>query len=91
MRAWWHSPLSTLFFVVVVAGWQLPDADGSSRVATAALFGLGAFASSASWQLLLATAGTALGRVLSGPRGRLGTALASSAIMVALAGAMLIL
>jgi arginine exporter protein ArgO len=76
--------------VVVVAGWQVPDAGGSGRAATAALFGLGAFVSSASWQLLLASAGTALGRLLSGPRGRLGTALASSVLMVALAGAMLV-
>ena len=84
------NPATVLFFVVVVAGWQVPDAGGSGRAATAALFGLGAFVSSASWQLLLASAGTALGRLLSGPRGRLGTALASSVLMVALAGAMLV-
>jgi threonine/homoserine/homoserine lactone efflux protein len=81
------NPATVLFFVVVVAGWQVPD--GGGRVTAAMLFGLGAFASSASWQLVLVTAGTALGRVLSGPRGRLGTGLASAGLMVMLAVVML--
>ena len=81
------NPATVLFFVVVVAGWHVPG--GGGRVTAAMLFGLGAFASSASWQLVLVTAGTALGRVLSGPRGRLGTALASATLMVVLAVVML--
>jgi len=82
------NPATVLFFVVVVAGWHVPDG-GAGRATAAVLFGLGAFVSSASWQLVLVTAGTALGRVLSGPRGRLGTALASAGLMVVLAAVML--
>jgi hypothetical protein len=44
-----------------------------------------AFAASASWQLLVASGGSLLGRLLAGPRGRLGTALVSSGLIVALA------
>jgi len=44
-----------------------------------------AFAASASWQLLLAGGGALLGRLLAGPRGRLATALVSSAVIVGLA------
>jgi threonine/homoserine/homoserine lactone efflux protein len=85
------NPATVLFFVTVVAGSRLvPDAAATGRLGAAALFGLGAFVSSASWQLVLASAGTALGRALSGPRGRLGTALASSSLMIALAVLMLL-
>ena len=78
------NPGTVLFFAVVVTGGALmPDTTaGGSSAAAAAVFGLAAFAASASWQLALALGGTLLGRVLSGPRGRLGTALASSALMV---------
>jgi len=44
-----------------------------------------AFAASASWQLLLAGGGALLGRTLTGRRGQLGTALASSAVIAVLA------
>lgn len=40
---------------------------------------------SASWQLLIAGGGSLVGRVLTGPRGRRVTALASSAIIAGLA------
>jgi len=43
------------------------------------------FAASASWQLVLAAGGAFLGRVLTSDRGRLATALASSALIGALA------
>ena len=46
---------------------------------------LAAFAASASWQVLLAGGGALLGRVLTGHRGRLVTALLSSAVILALA------
>jgi len=44
-----------------------------------------AFLASASWQLLVAGSGALVGRALAGPRGRLGTALASSAMILGLA------
>jgi arginine exporter protein ArgO len=48
-------------------------------------FVAGAFLASASWQLLIAGGGSLIGRVLTGPRGRLTTALVSSAVIAALA------
>jgi arginine exporter protein ArgO len=48
-------------------------------------FVLGAFLASASWQLLIAGGGSLVGRLLTGERGRLITALASSAVIVILA------
>jgi arginine exporter protein ArgO len=49
------------------------------------LFVAGAFVASASWQLLLAGGGSIVGRVLTGPKGRLATALVSSVVIVVLA------
>jgi hypothetical protein len=43
------------------------------------------FLASASWQLVVAGGGSLIGRLLTGPRGRLLTALASAALIVALA------
>jgi arginine exporter protein ArgO len=67
---------------------------GSAGAAAAPLergvFVLAAFAASASWQLLLAGGGALLGRVLTGRRGRLVTALVSSAVILALAVRMLV-
>lgn len=48
-------------------------------------FVVGAFLASASWQLLVAGGGSLVGRVLTGERGRLTTALVSSAVIAALA------
>jgi arginine exporter protein ArgO len=48
-------------------------------------FVLGAFLASASWQLLIAGGGSLVGRVLTGERGRLVTALVSSAVIAILA------
>jgi threonine/homoserine/homoserine lactone efflux protein len=93
------NPATVLFFAVVVAGGSLlPDAGGPGSAPAspglgllgAALFGAGAWVASASWQLALALGGTLLGSVLSGPRGRLATALVSAALMVVLAGVMLL-
>jgi arginine exporter protein ArgO len=53
------------------------------------VFVLGAFAASASWQLLLAGGGALLGRTLTGRQGRLVTALASSVVIMVLAVRML--
>lgn len=85
------NPGTVLFFAVVVTGGALlPDAASAGRTLVAAVFGIAAFLASASWQLVLALGGTLLGRALSGPRGRLGTALASSGLMVVLAVVMLL-
>ncbi|NMO57112.1 LysE family transporter [Actinoplanes sp. TBRC 11911] len=48
-------------------------------------FVVGAFLASASWQLLIAGGGSLVGRVLTGERGRLITALVSSAVIAFLA------
>ena len=48
-------------------------------------FVAGAFLASASWQLLIAGGGSLVGRLLTGERGRLITALVSSAVIAVLA------
>jgi arginine exporter protein ArgO len=48
-------------------------------------FVAGAFLASASWQLLIAGGGSLVGRLLTGPRGRTVTALASSLVIAILA------
>jgi len=48
-------------------------------------FVVGAFLASASWQLLVAGGGSLVGRLLTGPRGRMITALVSSAVIAILA------
>ncbi|MET9929544.1 MULTISPECIES: LysE family transporter [unclassified Streptomyces] len=74
------NPLTVLYFTALVLGGR-----PAAGPAEAVVFVLAAFAASASWQLLLAAAGTLLGRTVTGPRARLATALASSALIVALA------
>jgi arginine exporter protein ArgO len=48
-------------------------------------FVVGAFLASASWQLLVAGSGSLVGRLLTGDRGRLITALVSSIVITILA------
>ncbi|WP_354670661.1 hypothetical protein [Streptomyces flavofungini] len=79
--------MSVVYFAALVVGSRTdaaPDRVGQ------AVFTLAAFAASASWQLLLAGGGALVGRALTGPRGRLGTALASRALIVALAAHLLV-
>ncbi|MFD0419682.1 LysE/ArgO family amino acid transporter [Streptomyces sp. NPDC127108] len=76
------NPMTVIYFAALVVGSQTDEAP--DRLGQA-VFTLAAFAASASWQLLLAGGGALVGRVLTGRRGRLGTALASSALIVALA------
>ncbi|WBB67424.1 LysE family transporter [Micromonospora sp. WMMD812] len=76
------NPATVVYFAALVLGrGDAADPDP----ATGASFVLGAFLASASWQLLIAGGGTLVGRALAGPRGRLVTALTSSAIIAALA------
>ncbi|HEU5107072.1 MAG TPA: LysE family transporter, partial [Micromonosporaceae bacterium] len=76
------NPMTIVYFAALVLGRQA--ADGLS-LAGEALFVTGAFLASASWQLVIAGSGSLVGRLLTGPRGRLATALASAALIVALA------
>ncbi|MET9919175.1 LysE family transporter [Streptomyces sp. NPDC006435] len=76
------NPITVIYFAaLVLAGQGATAPDRWSE----AVFVLAAFAASASWQLLLAGGGALLGRVLTGPHGRLSTALVSSAVIVGLA------
>jgi arginine exporter protein ArgO len=74
------SPMTVIYFAALVLG-----GSGSRSTAELAVFVTAAFLASASWQLLLAGGGVLLGRVLTGPTGRLITALISSVVIVVLA------
>ncbi|MFC0439245.1 LysE/ArgO family amino acid transporter [Kutzneria buriramensis] len=76
------NPITLIYFTALVLAGPSSD-DG-------VVFVLAAFAASASWQALLAGGGALLGRVLTGPRGRLATSLASSGVITALAVTLLL-
>jgi arginine exporter protein ArgO len=76
------NPLTVVYFGALVLARQ---ADGDLPPGEAAAFVLGAFLASASWQLLVAAGGSLVGRVLTGRRGRVVTALASAALIAVLA------
>jgi arginine exporter protein ArgO len=81
------NPLTMIYFAALVIGTQSRSApDHLQQIAFAAA----AFTASASWQLLLALGGALLGRLLTGDRGRIVTALGSSILIVALAVRLLI-
>ncbi|MFI6941237.1 LysE family transporter [Streptomyces sp. NPDC050418] len=79
------NPVTIVYFTALVLG---SGAGAPSGAAERAVFVLAAFAASASWQLLLAGGGALLGRLLTGRRGRLLTAVGSSALIAGLAVAM---
>ncbi|MER5885430.1 LysE family transporter [Streptomyces sp. NPDC001941] len=80
------NPMTVVYFAALVLGGQdSVTPDTSSR----AVFVAAAFAASASWQLLIAGGGALLGRALTGPRARLATALAASALITFLAARLL--
>jgi arginine exporter protein ArgO len=81
------NPMTVVYFAALVLGGQAAAAPG---VGERGLYVGAAFVASASWQLLLAGSGALLGRVLTGARGRCGTALASSVLIAVLAVRMLI-
>lgn len=81
------NPATIVYFGALVLGRQSGSAPTG---AASSIFVVAAFVASASWQLLLAAGGSVLGRALTGPRGRLGTALASSALILVLAARLLI-
>ncbi len=81
------NPLTVVYFTALVLGRQAAAAPGGTDQA---MFVLAAFAASASWQLGLAGGGALAGQVLTGSRGRLITALASSTLICVLAVRLLI-
>jgi arginine exporter protein ArgO len=76
------NPATVVYFSALVLGRQ---AGAARSAATSAVFVLAAFVASASWQLLLAAGGSAVGRLLASPGGRLASALVSSALIALLA------
>ncbi|WP_409236122.1 LysE family transporter [Streptomyces sp. PA5.6] len=81
------NPATVLYFAALVLGSPATD---SLTHAEQAAFALAAFTASASWQLLLAGGGALLGRVLTSRKGRLATALTSSALITGLAAHLLV-
>jgi arginine exporter protein ArgO len=81
------NPTTVIYFAALVLGTRAEDA---VRPLEQGVFVLAAFAASTSWQLLLAGGGALLGRALTGHRGRLVTALVSSAVIGALAVRMVV-
>jgi len=81
------NPTTVIYFAALVLGSRAAEA---VRPLEQGVFVLAAFAASASWQLLLAGGGALLGRALTGPRGRLVTALVSSAVIMMLAVRLLV-
>jgi arginine exporter protein ArgO len=71
------NPATVIYFVALVLG--------NGGAGGGVWFVIGAFLASASWQLLIAGGGSLIGRLLTGPRGRLATALTSSAVIAILA------
>ncbi|WP_405741137.1 LysE family translocator [Streptomyces sp. NBC_00028] len=76
------NPTTVIYFAALVLGSRTADA---VQPLEQGVFVLAAFVASASWQVLLAGGGALLGRALTGRRGRLVTALVSSAVIMALA------
>jgi arginine exporter protein ArgO len=77
------NPATVVTFAAVVVGRS--SSDGDSSWLAVALFALGAFSASASWQLLLAGGGSVLGRMLRTRRGQLRISLCSAVVMFGLA------
>ena len=75
------NPATIIYFAALVLGRQAQD----EGTLDAFVFVTAAFVASASWQLLLAGSGAVLGRALTSPRARLGTALVSAAVIGGLA------
>jgi arginine exporter protein ArgO len=71
------NPATVIYFAALVLG--------RSGEGGGVWFVIGAFLASASWQLLIAGGGSVIGRFLTGDRGRMITALVSSAVIAILA------
>jgi len=76
------NPVTVIYFAALIGSSTLAvDAGAAERV----VFVLAAFAASLSWQLLLTTAGSVVGRMLTGPTGARVTALVGGALVIGLA------
>ena len=75
------NPATVVYFAALVLG--------RGGTGGGAWFVAGAFLASASWQLLIAGGGALVGRLLTGERGRLVTALVSSVVIAVLAVALI--
>ncbi len=75
------NPTTVVYFAALVVG-SSTSVDGT---AAGILFVVGAFGASAAWQLVLATGGATLGRVLGGERGRRWTGIIGGAVIILLA------
>ena len=81
------NPITVIYFAALVLAGQ-----GTTALLfwDKTVFVLAAFVASVSWQMLLAGGGALLGRVLTGPHGRLCTALVSSTVIAGLAAHVLV-
>ncbi|TDD80877.1 lysine transporter LysE [Actinomadura darangshiensis] len=75
------NPGTVLYFAAIVIGSRFDAFDAVDRSA----FAVAAFAASAVWQLAVVVTGSALGRVLTGYRGRLATGVVAGTLIAALA------
>ncbi|MFB1045813.1 LysE family transporter [Streptomyces chrestomyceticus] len=75
------NPVTIVYFGALVVGRQA----AASTAAASAVFVAAALAASASWQVLLASGGALLGRLLTGGRGRLAMAVLGNSVILLLA------
>lgn len=76
------NPVTIIYFAALIGSSTIAaDAGAAERI----VFVLAAFTASLSWQLLLTTAGSVVGRALTGPTGARVTALVGGALVIALA------
>ena len=75
------NPATVVYFAAIVLGNQ----DLVATAAEGAVFVAAAFVASAAWQLTLASGGAALGRFVTGPRGRRVTGVVSAVVIAGLA------
>ena len=75
------NPATVFYFAAVVLG----NRDLVDGPLDGVVFVAAAFVASASWQVSLAGLGSGLGRVVTGPRGRLVTGLVAAAVVAGLA------
>ncbi|GCD41134.1 LysE family transporter [Streptomyces paromomycinus] len=75
------NPVTIVYFGALVVGRQA----AASTTAASAVFVAAAFAASVSWQVLLASGGALLGRLLTGDRGRLAMAVLGNSVILLLA------
>ena len=77
------NPTTVVYFAALTTGGSAAGAVTST--VDGAAFVVGAFAASATWQLVIAGAGHGAGRALTGPRGRRWSAIVGGAIVIVLA------